>query len=96
LQGRGFGADLLRAAEQFAASLGGRVLLADVPSGSGAVRARRFLAAHGFQAVGDLPDYYPDGSSRLTFARTLPVPTVAPAAPVVPAAKPVRVGGSRE
>jgi GNAT superfamily N-acetyltransferase len=95
LQDRGFGADLLRAAEQFAVSLRGRVLLADVPSGAAGGRFRRFLVANGFHAAGDVPDYYPDGVSRLTFAKTLPVPAAAPVKPAVAAADAVRVGESR-
>jgi len=68
----GFGRLLLARAEAAAAAAGGRVLTADVSSGSAAAAVRQFLTRVGYRPAGELPEFYRDGSSRLTFAKSLP------------------------
>lgn len=82
----GFGRLLLAAAEQAAAAAGGRLLTADVSSGPAAAGIRQFLTRLGYRAAGELPEFYKDGTARLTFAKPLPA-----AAPPAPAADPTPV-----
>jgi D-alanine-D-alanine ligase len=71
-QGRGVGRRLLEAVEQQVREAGGKVLLAEVSSQPGQAAARQFLQRKGFRQVGDVPDFFSAGASRLTYALYLP------------------------
>jgi D-alanine-D-alanine ligase len=75
---RGCGRLLLAAVEQAAATAGGRILTVDVSSGSAAAGLRQFLTRVGYRSAGEVPDFYKDGSSRLTYTKELPPVTTAP------------------
>ena len=85
----GVGRQLLAAAEREAASLGGRILLAELPSAPWYGSARQFLTRVGFVPTGEVPEFYRDGCARMSYAKPLPVPpppAVAPAPVVVESA----------
>jgi D-alanine-D-alanine ligase len=63
------GPALLQAVEGAVAEGGGRVLLADVASAACSAPVRQLLTRYGFRPAGEVPDYYRDGYSRLTFAK---------------------------
>ncbi|MGL6097426.1 MAG: GNAT family N-acetyltransferase, partial [Fimbriiglobus sp.] len=73
----GVGSALLAAAEREATAAGGRALLAHIQSATWFAGIRQFLARHGFTAAGELPDFYPDGYARVTYAKPLPLPAPA-------------------
>ena len=69
-RGQGFGRDLLAAAEEFA-SPNGRLLQVDLTAAGPLGAFRRFLTHHGFLQMADIPEFYPDLSSRVSFVRYL-------------------------
>jgi D-alanine-D-alanine ligase len=84
----GVGRALLAAMEKRIAGQQGRLLLASITSSPGFGAVRAFLAAAGYQQVGDCPDYYKDGTSKITFAKSFPAlqeaaGATAPTSPVV-------------
>jgi D-alanine-D-alanine ligase len=89
LRQRGFGRLLLARAEETVAAAGGRILTADISSGSTTAGPRQFLARVGYRPAGEVPEFYRDGSAKLTFAKTLPVvtPPAGPPAPVPTASR---------
>jgi hypothetical protein len=54
--------------EQQVREAGGKVLLAEVSSQPAQAAARQFLQRKGFRQVGDVPDFFREGASRLTYA----------------------------
>ena len=74
----GVGRALLEAAEQTAATAGGRVLTIELSSGPHSAAARQFLARVGYKSAGEVAEFYKDGTARLTFAKPLPVPVPVP------------------
>ena len=53
------------------AAAGGHLLLAETSSHSCHAQARQFFLRQGFRLVGDVPDFYREGESRLTYAKYL-------------------------
>jgi D-alanine-D-alanine ligase len=75
---------LLMEVEQHLAGEGFRLLIAHVSSGPLDAGYRRFLQSVELRSIGELAEYYKDGYSRLTYARTLtPVPAAVPQAATV-------------
>jgi D-alanine-D-alanine ligase len=69
MQGCGVGGQLLAAVEQQVREGSGKVLLAEVSSQPGQAAARQFFQRKEFRQVGDVPDFFREGASRLTYAR---------------------------
>ncbi|MFO0938647.1 MAG: GNAT family N-acetyltransferase [Gemmataceae bacterium] len=74
----GVGTALLSAVERNVAACGGRGLLAFVSSSAGFGVVRQFLTARGYLASGDVAEYYLDGCSRMTFAKSFPAVVTPP------------------
>lgn len=68
---RGLGRQLLAAVEAEVRSLGGCMLVAELSSSPRFAPVRRFLQNNGFSMLGDVPDFFRAGESRLTFAKYL-------------------------
>jgi D-alanine-D-alanine ligase len=68
---RGAGRALLAHLEQRVREAGGRFLLASFTSAPSMGGYRQFLARCGYGVCGEVPDYYRDQCSRLTFAKVL-------------------------
>ena len=79
---QGHGRKLFQAAEEVVAANGGRLLMVHVSSGPIDGPARQFLQRVELRAIGELAEYFRDGYSRLTFAKTIAAVTPAPVAPV--------------
>jgi D-alanine-D-alanine ligase len=76
----GYGRTLLQAVESTVIADGGRLLTAAVTSGPSATAGRHFLSRTEFHPAGEVPEFYRDGYSRLTFARPVAAAAAAPAA----------------
>jgi hypothetical protein len=48
------------------------VLIAETTSQPAAFQGRQFFLRQGFRLVGDVPDFYRESESRLTYAKYLP------------------------
>ncbi len=72
-QGQGLGYQLLRRVEAKVLTAGGRVLIAETASQPSHAQARQFFLRQGFRLVGDVPDFYCDGKSRLSYAKYLAI-----------------------
>lgn len=71
-QGAGIGRALLHAAEQVAASSGGRAVLIETASQPAYQRTRAFYRQCGYTEVARIPDYYRDGDDKIIFRKILP------------------------
>lgn len=69
---QGHGKALLRAAEEFAKSSGARLLVCELSGGISGAMLRPFLTHYGYLQMSDIPDYYPDSSSLVSFVRYFP------------------------
>jgi D-alanine-D-alanine ligase len=78
LRRNGWGRVLLNELERAMASIGGRLLSADTTTASLAASVRQFLTRCGYRPSGEVPEYYKDGSSRITFTKQLPVVATVP------------------
>ncbi|MCI0458415.1 MAG: GNAT family N-acetyltransferase, partial [Gemmataceae bacterium] len=70
-QGQGLGVCLLREVEAQMVALGGRLLVAETSSRACQAPARHFFLRQGFRLVGNVPDFYREGESRLTYVKYL-------------------------
>ncbi|CAN5316701.1 hypothetical protein BH11PLA2_BH11PLA2_00190 [soil metagenome] len=68
---RGLATQLLAEREQQLQSQGIRLLLVELSSKANVATLRQFLTRRGFQPAGEVPDFYPDGASRLTYVKPL-------------------------
>ncbi len=67
LRGRKWSRKLLEEAEQIIRQAGGRLIFAELSSRPEFVFARHALFRLGYRVTGDVPDFYRDGSSRLSY-----------------------------
>lgn len=82
----GYGQALIRAAEEAVAEGNGRFLFAELPSSAPFAGGRHLLTRSGFRPSGEVPDYYRDGSSRLSFVKAIEATvTSVPSEPSSPA-----------
>ena len=79
---QGHGRNLFKAVEEAVAVNGGRLLMVHVSSGPIDAPARQFLQRVELRAIGELAEYFRDGYSRLTYAKTIATGATTPA-PVV-------------
>lgn len=70
-QGAGIGVALLRAAEQLAASSGGRAVLIETASQPSYERTRAFYRRCGYAEVARISDYYRVGDDKIIFRKAL-------------------------
>jgi GNAT superfamily N-acetyltransferase len=70
-RGQGLGARLLEAVESQVRAVGGEVILTEASSHPRQTQARHFFLRHGFRLVGDVPAFFGEGESRLTYAKYL-------------------------
>jgi D-alanine-D-alanine ligase len=70
-QGHGLGWHMLRAVEAQVLAAGGHILMAETSSKPCHAPARQFFLRQGFRLVGDVPEFYREGESRLTYAKYL-------------------------
>lgn len=68
-QGQGLGLKLLTEVERLAAHRGFSKLLVETYAHSDFDRARRFYERNGFEQVGQVNDYLPDGSAMIVYAK---------------------------
>jgi ribosomal protein S18 acetylase RimI-like enzyme len=68
-QGRGFGGQLIAAAEEEVRARGGRLLLIETSSQASYAPTVRFYERSGYEIVARIPDYYRAGDDRLVFAK---------------------------
>jgi GNAT superfamily N-acetyltransferase len=71
LQGQGFGASLLRFAEEDVRAQGGRLLLVETSSIALYEPTRAFYLAQRYDQPCMIPDYYADGDGMVVFAKRL-------------------------
>ena len=70
-QGKGFGAQLVAAAEARLRADGRRVLIVDTSGTDSFVRTRAFYAKQGYDEVARIPDYWDAGDAKVTFFKAL-------------------------
>lgn len=68
---KGLGATLLTEAERKASLAGAKALQVNLSSASYAAGLRQFLARQGYHCIGELTDYYRDGTSQLAYMKLL-------------------------
>jgi D-alanine-D-alanine ligase len=73
-QGQGLGHKLLLGVEAWIRQAGGKVVIAEASAQQSHIQARQFYLRRGFRLVGDVPDFYREGDSRLTYAKYLGTP----------------------
>ena len=71
IQKKGLGADLLHRTEQSIAKQGGVAIYADTSGRFIYEPTRKFYIRNGFLKVADLPNYYADGDSKLSYCKHL-------------------------
>jgi ribosomal protein S18 acetylase RimI-like enzyme len=72
LQGKGFGRQLLRFAEDAIHSLGGRLVIIETSSTPKYEPTRAFYLRNGYAVEASIKDFYSDGDDRLIFTRRMP------------------------
>jgi D-alanine-D-alanine ligase len=70
-QGQGLGQKLLLGVEAWVQQAAGKVIIAEASAQQSHIQARQFYLRRGFRLVGDVPDFYREGDSRLTYAKYL-------------------------
>jgi GNAT superfamily N-acetyltransferase len=70
-QGGGRGSALLRYVEAWLVARGGRLLLAETSGQPEFAGARSFYQRCGYQAAGEIQDFYADGDSKIIFRKLL-------------------------
>jgi ribosomal protein S18 acetylase RimI-like enzyme len=70
-QGKGFGTELTRLAENEARARGGRLLLIETASHDAYTPTVRFYERAGYELVSRIADFYKIGDDKLTFAKRL-------------------------
>lgn len=73
---QGAGRALLTALEKQILAAGGRLVTVGVSSDPPSAGLRQFLLRCGFASCGEVPDYYRDQCSRMTFAKALPAAAI--------------------
>jgi ribosomal protein S18 acetylase RimI-like enzyme len=70
-QGRGLGAEMLRAVEGLVADASGRLLLIETSSTAIYQPTRQFYRKHGYADVATIPDFYADGDGKVIFHKRI-------------------------
>ncbi len=71
IQGKGIGAEMLRAVEDHIRSLGGRMLFLETSSLPHYEPTRQFYLKKGYEVAGVLADFYSDGDDMVVFRKRL-------------------------
>jgi GNAT superfamily N-acetyltransferase len=71
MQGKGFGASLVRTAEQRLKDQGQRILIGDTSGAEGFALTRRFYAKIGYEEEARIRDFWADGDDKVIFRKAL-------------------------
>lgn len=67
VQGRGFGKELVKFVARAVRTMGGRLVIAETSGREDYVPTRAFYDRAGFKNVGEIPDFYREGDSKVTY-----------------------------
>lgn len=70
-QGKGWGSQVLMHVEQTLVDSGGRLLLIETSALDSFERTRAFYSKHGYQKVGQIPNYYQQGDDKIIYCKSL-------------------------